>query len=126
MTPITAKRARDRQHDAKRYTDNPWRRWYQLKVWSGEGGRRETQLAKQPLCERHLAQGLLVPATAANHKTPHRGDWELFIAGDLESVCAPCHDTVVRAEEARDQRKGVDASGKPLDPAHPWNLSPHA
>lgn len=38
-------------------------------------------------------------ATVANHRIAHKGDWKLFIEGDLESACKPCHDSEVQREE---------------------------
>ncbi len=87
---------RRREQDKGRREAKPWRSWYQLKAWRV---RRVEQLAKQPLCERHLARGEVVEATVANHRVPHRGDWELFIRGELESACAPCHDSEIQREE---------------------------
>lgn len=113
------RRAQNRIHDAKRRKEKPWRAWYATPLWQG---RRDAQLNKQPLCERCLAQGLLVAATVANHKTPHRGDWTLFSTGELESACAPCHDGIIQAEERADPSIGVDADGRPTDPAHHWNV----
>lgn len=87
---------RKREHDRRRRRAHPWRAWYKLPLWRR---RREEQLTKQPLCERHLARGEIVEATVANHKVPHRGDWTLFAEGDLESVCKPCHDRDIQREE---------------------------
>lgn len=113
------KRKRGRRHDAKRYADRPWRAWYNLPAWRGEGGRRAVQLKRQPLCERHLARGELVYANVANHKVPHRGDWALFIAGELESLCKACHDGMVQREEVRGFSGGVGSDGWPTDGSHP-------
>lgn len=113
----TAKQARDRRHDAHRYAAKPWRAWSQRKEWKH---RREAQLAKQPLCERHLAQDRVVPATVANHKTPHRGNWELFIQGELESLCKSCHDDVAQGIEERGYDDAIGSDGLPLGRNHPF------
>lgn len=89
-------RQRKAAHDARRRRAQPWRHWYKLPVWQA---RRAEQLARQPLCERHLARGEVVEATVANHREPHRGDWEKFVNGELESACKPCHDGVIQREE---------------------------
>lgn len=109
------RRSDQREHDAKRYAHKPWRAWYSLKAWQT---RRAHQLAKQPLCERHLAQGMVVAATVANHKTPHRGDWNLFITGELESVCKPCHDGPVQSEERGTPRQATGLDGWPITSTH--------
>jgi hypothetical protein len=60
-------------------------------------------------------------ATVADHVEPHRGDPEKFWCGELQSLCAEHHDTVKQAEERRGFVAGADASGRPIDPSHPWN-----
>lgn len=98
-----AKRAADnKQLDRKRSVEAPWRRWYSLAVWSAA---RARQRAKQPLCERCLERGKVTPMTVVNHRTPHRGDWALFIdPANHESACKPCHDGEIQAEERRPAR----------------------
>ena len=87
---------RRRSFDQERAKARPWRGWYSSTAWRR---RRAGQLKRQPLCERHLALGQVVAATVANHRQPHRGDWTLFIEGDLESVCKACHDSLIQREE---------------------------
>lgn len=94
-----------------------YHKWYKRKVWLTI---REAQLAKQPLCERHLARGEEVLANTVNHRTPHNGDWMAFVSGPFDSVCGPCHSSEVQSEEKLGYRKGVDEHGFPIDPAHPW------
>jgi hypothetical protein len=89
-------RERGRAYDAERRRAKPWRAWYNTAIWRRI---RDDQLRRQPLCERCLAKGLTVAATVCNHKTPHRGDWEAFIAGPFESACAPCHNSDIQREE---------------------------
>lgn len=103
-----------RSPEAKAY-----RRWYNLKAWKVA---RRTHLARQPLCERCEKAGRITAATVVNHRTPHKGDWSLFIDPDNhESLCSPHHDALVQREEARGHVIGCDADGRPTDPAHPWN-----
>jgi 5-methylcytosine-specific restriction enzyme A len=52
----------------------------------------------------------VVLATVAHHLVPHRGDWQLFIAGDLQSLCKRCHDSEAQAEDATSARIGQGAS----------------
>lgn len=66
-----------------------YRRWYNLAIWRGPNGLRVQQLARQPLCEDCLARGVTVSATDVDHRTPHRGVWELFVA--LWNLCSLCH-----------------------------------
>lgn len=80
------------------------------------------QLAKEPRCERHMQRGRIVAADTVHHKVPHKGDRALFTDPDnLESVCAACHDGLIKAEEARGHVIGCDSGGRPRDPDHPWN-----
>jgi 5-methylcytosine-specific restriction protein A len=95
----------------------PWRSWYTLQRWRR---RARHQLKIAPLCASCLRQGLVTPATVAHHLTPHRGNWNSFRLGRLESLCEPCH-----AHRPGDDRAGfaygVGLDGLPLDPSHPWN-----
>lgn len=102
----------DQAYDRRRRLAHPWRDWYALPAWKH---RRAEQLAEQPLCERHLRRGKVVAATVANHRTPHRGNWELFISGPLESVCDPCHNGEVQAEERQAARASARRQGAALD-----------
>ena len=87
---------RKQHYERERRALKAWRRWYGLAAWKR---RAAEQLRKQPLCERHLKRGEIVAAKVANHKLPHRGDWDLFINGELESACKPCHDSEIQREE---------------------------
>ena len=79
-------------------------------------------LDANPFCFRCERQGRLRAATIVNHRIPHRGDLQLFWdRTNWESSCKPCHDGPTQAEERSGMVKGTDASGRPLDPAHPWN-----
>jgi 5-methylcytosine-specific restriction enzyme A len=60
--------------------------------------RRAAHLRAHPLCEYCKRQGLVTPATVADHITPHRGDPALF-AGPLQSLCATCHGSIKAREE---------------------------
>ncbi len=84
---------------------------------------RQAQLSRKPICERCFARGAVTAADVVNHKTPHRGDLELFYDdANLESVCKPCHDSDIQAQEkggySYDPTIGSD--GLPLDSAHPF------
>jgi 5-methylcytosine-specific restriction protein A len=117
----TRKRERDRQHDAARREQQPWRKWYKWARWLRL---REHQLQKQWRCERCLERSpeLLVPATEVHHKQPHRGDERLFFDPDnLASSCKPCHDRVEQGVEARGYDTSVGDDGLPTDPRHPFN-----
>lgn len=91
------KQERNREHDVRRREAQPWRRFYKTAAWLQA---RAAQLSLQPLCERCLAEGIIEPATVVNHRTPHKGDWLLFIdPANHESTCKPHHDRDIQAEE---------------------------
>ena len=100
-----------RSAEAKAY-----HRLYKTAAWKR---RRLAQLAAQPLCERCAAKGRITVATVANHKIPHKGDLTLFHEGEIESVCAPCHDRDIQSEERRGYSKAIGPDGWPMDERHP-------
>lgn len=96
------------------WNDDP-RSWYQLEVWRK---RRRFQLMQHPVCAMCAANGLVTPATIADHITPHNGDWILFLTAPLQSLCKPCHDSDKRFIDLNGYARiqfGVD--GWPLDEA---------
>lgn len=99
-----------------------YRKLYNLPIWRGKHGLRQQQLTKQPLCERCLKAGRITPATVVNHRTPHKGNWSLFIdPNNHESACKPHHDGDIQSEEIHGYSKAIDASGWPVDERHPAN-----
>jgi 5-methylcytosine-specific restriction endonuclease McrA len=101
VRPPSLNGTREQQNRAydRRRRQVPWRGWYKLKVWLD---RRALQLARDPLCRQCKAQGRTEAATVADHVIPHRGDWSLFIGGELQSLCQSCHSGAKQREEARD------------------------
>ena len=92
-----------REHDAARNKVRASRRWYGLKAWQV---RRAEQLAREPLCSFCLRHGLTVAAMVADHVELHNDDWEMFISGELQSLCKPCHDSdKQRAERFAERMK---------------------
>jgi len=71
-----------------RKIDRGSRDWYQLGRWRHLA---KHQLKIEPLCAFCLAKGRATPATIADHVQPHEGDWNQFVLGRLQSLCAPCH-----------------------------------
>jgi 5-methylcytosine-specific restriction enzyme A len=83
-----------------------YRRLYKTARWSRI---RAAQLRAKPLCEWCEARGLLVKATVAHHTKAHGGREALFFdAGNLTSLCKPCHDGPAQAIEAGRAVVGVD------------------
>lgn len=87
---------RKSEHDARRKKDQRWRAWYKLAVWLE---RRADQLRREPLCRMCRKKGRITAATIADHVIPHKGDWVLFIAGELQSLCTNCHNSEKQSEE---------------------------
>ena len=92
---------------------------------------RRAKLQANPLCEPCDQAGRLTLANTVDHNVPISADGPAFPGLDgLTSMCPPCHSAktargseagAVRTTRALQPRKGCDADGNPLDPAHPWN-----
>lgn len=81
-------------------------------------------LAQNPLCTRCKANGRITAATVVNHIKPHKGDVTLFFDWlNWEPTCKPHHDAAIQSEERTGYLKGIDASGLPRDPNHPWRTA---
>lgn len=69
---------------------------------------REKYLRLNPLCVFCRRDGRVVPATVVDHKTPHRGDMDLFWdCNNWQSMCGPCHSGEKQRQENAEQRGGV-------------------
>ncbi|MGU3495920.1 HNH endonuclease [Xanthobacteraceae bacterium A53D] len=90
------------------------------------------------LCVRCKANGILNPGTlrmdgapepnprrrhlVVDHIVPHKGDQKLFWdRSNWQALCPDHHDIAKQQEEGRGFASGSDLSGRPIDPAHPWN-----
>ena len=91
------------QYDTRRRAAKPWRNWLNSKAWRD---RRAYQLTMEPLCRFCAERGKAVPATVADHITPHRGNWDRFIAGPLQSLCTTCHSSRKQKLEAAEGKPG--------------------
>jgi len=88
---------------------SPPRSWYELERWRRL---RRMQLRAEPLCRMCLERdGRVVVATVADHVEPHRGDWNAFLTGRLQSLCARCHSTEKRMIERGKPRPTVGPDG---------------
>jgi 5-methylcytosine-specific restriction enzyme A len=97
-------------------TDYGWRGWYWKQRWRNIA---KHQLLSQPLCAYCLKQGVVNPATIADHIEPHHGDWNKFWLSPLQSLCSHCHSRDKHHEESKGYTKGTDVDGFPTDPRHP-------
>ncbi len=101
----------DRAADKRRREAHPWRKWYSLQRW----------FRRRPFCCKCAVMGKTVVATVADHKDPHRGDPLKFWYGELQSLCAECHDRAKQLEELEGFSREIGADGWPVDPRHPIN-----
>jgi len=97
-------------------SESKWHGWYNRANWRK---RQQHQLRVQPLCEMCLREGRLTPATCVDHIEPHRGDYTKFRLGQLQSLCASCHNSTKKIIEQRGYDTAIGADGWPLDRRHP-------
>lgn len=98
-----------------RRSEDP-RDWYSLNRWRI---RAKAQLREHPLCVRCLEAGRVTRAAICDHIVPHKGDWNQFWLGALQSLCRSCHESGKKYEEQRGFRSDIGPDGWPLDPKHP-------
>lgn len=70
-----------------------------------------------------MGQGRVTVATVVDHIKPlaHGGE---DIDDNTRNLCDPCHAFVTAEQFGFDLAKaarGVDRTGRPIDPDHPWN-----
>lgn len=91
------------------------KQWYRLRYY---------QLQRQPLCVFCAKLGKAIPAGIVDHIKAHRGDEALFFdAGNLQSLCKPCHDGTKQQLEKSGTLRGCGLDGLPLDGNHHWNAT---
>src|SRR5687768_5517539 len=89
-------RARNREYDARRTQEQPWRAWYNTTRWRRL---RKYQLTSEPHCRMCATRGQLTRATVCDHVLPHRGREDIFWNGPFQSLCAECHNRDKQAIE---------------------------
>jgi 5-methylcytosine-specific restriction protein A len=85
--------------------------WYGTAQWKR---RRAEQLGREPLCWMCLKEGVITPATVADHDPPHKGDYHVFLAGPLRSLCKRHHDSDKALMEAGKAKRAIGADGWPI------------
>jgi 5-methylcytosine-specific restriction endonuclease McrA len=95
-----------------------WDFFYKTGLWQRL---RELQLQRHRLCKFCLERGIVTAANVVDHVTPHRGNWNAFVTGELQSLCEPCHKSAKRQIEIRGYRIDTGLDGLPTDPNHPFN-----
>jgi 5-methylcytosine-specific restriction protein A len=93
-------------------------RWRRLRQ---EAIRRDFGICR--MCGVLCKTGVRGPRTATvDHIKPHKGDFALFFdAGNLQLLCAACHDGSKKFAENRGFSREVNAEGYPVDERHPAN-----
>jgi len=68
-----------------------------------------------------LSRAIVTVANVVDHVTRHRGDWNAFVTGELQSLCDLCHKSTKRQIELWGYRNDIGLDGLPTDPKHPFN-----
>ena len=92
--------------------------WYGTQRWRLKA---LVQLTNHPLCTLCQADGRVSAAVVADHIIPHKGDYNLFWHGELQSLCQDHHNITKKHIEERGYHSAVDVYGAPIDPNHPSN-----
>jgi 5-methylcytosine-specific restriction enzyme A len=95
---------------------NPYRWYNDSRRWKT---RSKRQLREFPFCKFCADVGNVTRAEVADHVIPHKGDWNAFLTGELQSLCKPCHDNVKTRVERLGYRPNIGTDGLPIDPNHP-------
>jgi 5-methylcytosine-specific restriction endonuclease McrA len=96
--------------------DRGVRDWYQLQRWRN---RAKHQLQLEPFCAFCMLDNRAVMATIADHVTPHNGDANAFWLGELQSLCAHCHNSSKRRiDHGKPPRPAIGADGWPIRETH--------
>ncbi|WP_414643581.1 HNH endonuclease signature motif containing protein [Brevundimonas sp.] len=81
---------------------------------------RKRRLAAEPLCRDCLVKGVVTASTVPDHIKPlSQGGPDTD--DNIRCLCADCHTIRTREQFGQRQASPVSISGRPLDPAHPWN-----
>jgi 5-methylcytosine-specific restriction enzyme A len=95
-----------------------WADFYKTARWQRL---RKLQLTHHPLCKFCLERGVVTAANVVDHVVPYRGDWTVFVIGELQSLCDRRHKLAKRQIELRGYRCDIGIDGYPTDPNHPFN-----
>lgn len=101
-------------------TQRPWLKWYDTKRWIR---RARMQKRLHSLCAMCLEKGLVVACEVADHIEPHRGDYQKFFFGALQSLCWPCHSKEKQQIERRGYTTNIGLDGWPTDERHPSSIA---
>ena len=91
------------------YTNRRWKR----------RGRAEKRLS--PICVTCWESGIVNPAEVSHHTESFGEDRHAFFYGPVISLCRDHHEQEHGRPARRPYDTTIDASGWPIDPAHPSN-----
>src|SRR5262245_54174573 len=97
---------------------SPAKRFYKSARWQMT---RQHQLQMHPLCAYCLKQNRITLACVVDHVFPHRGNYDLFWYGSLQSLCFTCHNSLKKQQEEKGFSNHIGSDGWPTDPNHPSN-----
>jgi hypothetical protein len=66
-------------------------------------------------------RGIVTAANVVDHVIPHRGDWNVFVTGKLQSRCQPCYKSAKRQIELHGYRCDFGFDRYRTNPNHPFN-----
>jgi 5-methylcytosine-specific restriction enzyme A len=61
------------------------------------------------VCKFCLERGIVTAANVVDHVIPHKGEWNAFVTGKLQSLCEPCHKSAKRQIEFHGYRTASTA-----------------
>lgn len=102
--------------------ERPWLAWYSTARWER---RSYLHRMRNPVCVMCEAKGTVGPAEVADHIEPHKGDYQKFWFGELQSLCISCHNKSKQQIESRGYTTDIGLDGWPVDPLHPTNKTLH-
>ena len=114
MPKSEQRKAQNREYDARRRAERPWRALYDDPRWDAL---RRAHLAEHPLCVMCQAQGLITAATVVDHKIPHKGDHVLMWSqSNWQALCKSHHDRDKQSHDKGGTKKTViiGADGWPV------------
>ena len=108
------RREANRRYDKQRKDDPHWN-FLRSREWKDI---RRAHLQREPLCRHCRLSSRTTLAREVDHVKHPNGNWDLARdPANLQSLCKPCHTRKTRGRPL----VGNDASGRPIDPEHPWN-----
>lgn len=68
-----------------------------------------------------LEKGIVMAANVADHIEPHRGNYQLFFYGRLQSLCHAHHNSTKQQIETHGFATEIGLDGFPVDGNHPFH-----